>query len=512
MNNSKYVIYCRKSSERKEKQVASISDQISECTSFASTHQLNIISVITEERSAFKPNNRPKFNSLIELIKSGEVEGIITWKPDRLARNPEEGGKIMQMLQDNKLKEIKTPYGDSYIPSSDHLVLLIHFGMANQYSRNLSDNVKRGTKYKIARGEYPTHAPLGYENHGDSGKRNIKPIEFDARILKEIFTLASNSNYSLSKLCKYAKEQGLKHRSGKYIGKSSMQRILTNPVYYGCFKWNGELYQGNYEPILPKRLFDTAQVALADRNKPKQTKHNNPYNGILKCGYCGCGITTTVKNKTYKRTKRTVTYIYHHCSKRRGDCGLQSFSTEKLEKFLYDNLAYISIDEEVWRLGLELVKKKHEDLTSLNSERRKMLLNEYSAGEDRLNKLINLRLNGELTQQEMAQAKSKLIEDQAGIKSMINDNENSEHGWLELTEEFLNTAFHAKEILEEGNPFEKKELVKKLGQNLFLNNENLVVTLKEPYDVLLKPAMRSSWLGVRDSNPDNWDQNPESCR
>lgn len=494
MSNLRYIIYCRKSSESKEKQVASISDQISECTSYASFNKLNVISVITEERSAFKPNNRPKFSEILELVKSGDIDGVITWKADRLARNPEEGGKVIQMLQDKKLKEIRTPIGELYTPASDHLILQIHFGMANQYSRNLSENVKRGTKYKIGRGEYPAPAPLGYENYGDVGKRNIRPVEFEAKVLKEIFTLTSNSNYSLSKLCKYAKEQGLKHHSGKYVGKSSMQRILTNPVYYGCFKWNGELYQGNYDPIISKKLFDSTQIALSDRTKPKQTKYNNPYNGILKCGYCGCGITTTVKTKKYERTKRTVTYIYHHCSKRRGGCDLKSFSTEDLEKFLYDNLAYISIDEEVWRLGLELVKKKHEDLTSLNSERRKKLLNEYSAGEDRLNKLINLRLNGELTQQEMAQAKSKLIENQAGIKSMLNDNEHSEHGWLELTEDFLNTAFHAKEILEEGNPFEKKELVKKLGQNLFLNNDNLVVTLKEPYDVLLQPAMRTSWL------------------
>lgn len=509
----KYARYSRKSSESAEKQIVSVGDQNNECDQFAIEKELNVIIKLEEEKSAFKPRNRPKFTRLVELIESGDISGIITWKPDRLARNPEEGGKLIQLLQDGKLKEIRTPLGELYTQDSDHLILQIHFGMANQYSRNLSQNVRRGLKYKLKRGEYPAPAPIGYESFGDIGKRNIRPHPFEADILKEVFELASKGNNSLRILCEHAKKQGLRHKSGKNIGVSSMQRILTRPTYYGCFYWNGELCVGNYTPIISKKLFDKVQLALSDRTKPKQIKHDNPYNGLLKCGYCGCSITTTTKRKHYNRTDRTVTYVYHHCTKRRGGgCTLKSFTTEDIEKLIYDNFVQLSIDEDVWKLGLELVRTKHENLTKLNSERRIKLQNDYNNYQEKLNKLIEMRMNGEVTKEELTQYKSKLVEEQASTKSMLVDTEHSEHSWLELTEEFLNTAFHAKEILEEGNPFEKKELVKKLGQNLFINNENLVVTLKEPYNVLLQPAMRSSWLGNRESNPNFRDQNPTCYR
>lgn len=177
-NDLKYIRYSRKSSEAREKQVASIDDQNAECEKIRVQQDLNVVIRLKEAKSAFKPGVREKFQLMIEKIIAGEVNAILTWKPDRLCRNPEEGGKLLQMLQDGLLKEIRTAMGDVYTQESDHLVLQIHFGMANQYSRNLSQNVKRGNKYKCERGEYPREAPVGYQGYGERGKRNNKAPPF----------------------------------------------------------------------------------------------------------------------------------------------------------------------------------------------------------------------------------------------------------------------------------------------------------------------------------------------
>ena len=42
---------------------------------------------------------------------------------------------------------------------------------------------------------------------------------------------------------------------------------------------------------------------------------------------------------------------------------------------------------------------------------------------------------------------------------------------LELTEEFINTAFYARYTLENGSTEEKHELFKKVGSNLFLRDK-----------------------------------------
>src|SRR3989344_9147537 len=149
MNNLTYIRYTRKSSEPKEKQALSIEEQTAECEKLEARQELNVIYKLEESHSAFKPNNRPEFDKMVSLIESGKANAILTWKPDRLCRNPKEGGNLLQLLQDGILKEIRCADGDIYTQDSDHLILQIHFGMANQYSRNLSRNVKRGNYYRF---------------------------------------------------------------------------------------------------------------------------------------------------------------------------------------------------------------------------------------------------------------------------------------------------------------------------------------------------------------------------
>ena len=43
-------------------------------------------------------------------------------------------------------------------------MMSVEFGMANQFIRDLSSNVKRGLRAKVKRGEFPSTAPVGYLN------------------------------------------------------------------------------------------------------------------------------------------------------------------------------------------------------------------------------------------------------------------------------------------------------------------------------------------------------------
>lgn len=274
MNKSKdslkYIRYSRKSSEAKEKQALSIQDQISECEKEVKRSNLKISFKLQESRSAFKPDNRPEFDKLIELIKSSKANAILIWKEDRICRNPKEGGEILQLLQDGVLKEIRCVASNTiYTPDSDHLILQIHFGMANQYSRNLSQNVRRGLIHKCERGEYPRPAPIGYESYGEIGQRKMRPHPEEAPLLVKAFELASTGGMSLNQILKKVTIMGLRTKRGKMISKSHLHNILKCPTYFGYFYHNEELFEGDYEPLITKQLYDDVQEALARRSKPK---------------------------------------------------------------------------------------------------------------------------------------------------------------------------------------------------------------------------------------------------
>lgn len=501
-SNLLYARYSRKSSEAKEKQALSITDQNLECEEVEIRESLEVAYKFEESKSAFKPNNRPEFDKMVSLIEGGYINAIITWKPDRLCRNPKEGGILLQLLQDKTLKEIRCATGEAYTPDSDHLVLQIHFGMANQYSRNLSQSVVRGLTHKCERGEYPRPAPLGYEGQGERGQRTIHPHSFAAPILKEVFQLAAAGSFSLGYLVNYAEKKGLKTKKGKHLGKSHLYNTLTSPTYYGYFYQNGILYKGNYEPIVDKTLWDMVQKALKNRSKPKVNSWDTDWNGLAYCGICGCAVTVSNKVKHFKRTDRTVTYSYAHCTHRRGDCTQPPIPIKDFERMILNAVSKITIDKEAWELGIQLLKEKHKQETNTNLNQLKHYELEYHTLQEKLNRLVDMRADEELTKEQFMDQKNTVVKDIAGVEARINDTKLSARSWLQLTEEYLNTAFNAKDIMQDGTAEEKRKLILAVGENLILKDKVLQFSFKQPYDVLLLPKYRTNVLGDRDSNPD----------
>lgn len=497
----KYIRYSRKSSESKERQIASIEDQNVECDKNIFTNKLSVLYRLEESKTAFKPNTRDKFQRMINLINAGEANAIITWKENRLARNPEEGGKLLQMLQDGVIQEIRCVSSNTvYTPDSDHLILQIHFGMANQFSRNLSKDVRRGLEHKVQRKEFPRAAILGFEGFGEKGQRNIRPASFEGSIIKKAFELASTGTNSLGTITDFIYDSGLRTKNGKRISGSHAEKFLRNPTYYGYFRYKGELCEGNYTPLISKGLFDTVQSALSIRSKPSNSKWRHPYNELAHCASCGCCVTTTVKTKYFKRTSNNATYIYHHCTHRRGNCTQPAISFKELESQLASHIEQITLDEEVWALGIKLLKSKHAEHTNDHMDKLTSLQKKYNFLQEKLNRLITMRADEELTKEEFIVQKELLLEEQANIKAIMNDNQDSSHNWLELAENFLNTAFYAREIMTTGTVEEKKNLVLSIGENLLLKDKKIIFTFRKPYDILLKSEYRTNVLPREDSN------------
>ena len=495
-----YIEYNRKSSEAKERQALSLRDQRSENEKVEQRDKLTVKFRLSESRSAFKPHNRPEFDKAIRLIKEGKAHAFLCWKEDRLCRNPEEGGIILQMLQDGILKEIRTATGAVYTQDSDHLILQIHFGMANQYSRNLSQNVRRGLNYKCERGEYPRPAPIGYVSYGERGQRQMKPHPDQSILIHKLYDLAGTGGYSLSQLVTKMYDLGLRTKKGKKVSKSHLHNILTSPTYYGYFYHNGELFEGIYEPIISKRRYDVVQEALQKRSKPKVKVWKSTFNGLITCGDCGCQITTTIKVKSYKRTDRTVAYTYHHCTHRKGACKQEAITGKKLEQMLVENIARINIDEESWKLGIELFKAKHSEEMEKYSKRSKFLQNKYNLIRQQISALVRMRADMELTKEEFLEQKEELLKEKKDIKERIEDNDYSVDTWLELCTKYLDNAFSAKETMENGSPEEKRNFILDLGENLKLKDGKLEFSFKQPYDILLLPEYRTNVLRCKDSN------------
>lgn len=157
-----YILYCRKSSkEDTGKQILSLDRQIEWATrtGHANSHTIDV--VLKEEQSGRTPYQRPVFNDLVARIKRSDAQGIYVWKLDRLARNPEEAGIILGMLSRGDIRHIVTSQRD-YYPEDNAIISYVDFGLADQYSRDLSANVYDGLHSRARNGYFPSYAPVGY--------------------------------------------------------------------------------------------------------------------------------------------------------------------------------------------------------------------------------------------------------------------------------------------------------------------------------------------------------------
>jgi hypothetical protein len=107
MNQTKkFFIYTRKSTDDKDHQIRSISDQLSELKELALKERLEVVDVFVEKQSAKIPG-RPIFNEMLERMEKGEASGILAWHPDRLARNSVDGGKVIYLVDTEVIKDLK---------------------------------------------------------------------------------------------------------------------------------------------------------------------------------------------------------------------------------------------------------------------------------------------------------------------------------------------------------------------------------------------------------------------
>ena len=139
----KYCLYARKSTESEERQMLSIDSQIKEMLQLAERENLEIVCMKRESHSAKETGKRPIFNEIVNEIRVGKYNGILTWAPDRISRNAGDLGRIVDLMDAGLLKEIRT-YGQRFTNNPNEKFLLMILGsQAKLENDNRSENVRK---------------------------------------------------------------------------------------------------------------------------------------------------------------------------------------------------------------------------------------------------------------------------------------------------------------------------------------------------------------------------------
>ena len=213
-------------------------------------------------------------------------------------------------------------------------------------------------RQKIKRGEYPGFAPIGYLN--DSRIKSVVVDKKKSIIIRKSFELYAENNSRLEDVSNFLAQQGITTRSGKNLKRDRISFILSNPFYVGLFRYAGEIYEGKYQPIIAKKIFDKVQEVLKQRGRPHHKTKYEPqaFCGLLRCESCGMSITGEYRVKKQKNGN-VHDYIYYHCIKKNKSikCPEPCIRQESLDEQISSLLQKFSLRADWAKKLLEMAEK-----------------------------------------------------------------------------------------------------------------------------------------------------------
>lgn len=345
----RYCLYARKSTEAEDKQALSIESQVKEMMALAQRENLTIVETKREAHSSKEVGQREIFNQMIIEIRQGKYNAILTWAPDRLSRNAGDLGSIVDLMDQKLLLEIKT-YSQRFTNNPNEKFLFMILGsQAKLENDNKAVNVKRGLKARCEMGWRPGAVPTGYlsEKHVDK-KCQCRLDTKRAVVIKQMFEKVANEQWSGRKVYRWLREIDFRTKTGKLLVLGNIYLILRNPFYYGEFEYpvgSGNWYAGKQTPIIDKTLFDKVQTTLNENFVPKTESKEFAFTKLIKCGYCGSGISADEKFKKLKNGG-VNRHVYYFCTKVRNiDCKNPAINEPGLISELIELMDRIDLDE-----------------------------------------------------------------------------------------------------------------------------------------------------------------------
>lgn len=503
----RYVLYARKSSEETGNQFRSIGDQIADCKQYAAKNHLTIKDIVEEKKSAKVPNRRPLFRQMLEDIRAGKYDGILFWHPDRLARNMLEAGEIIDLIDNEIIKDLQSPTFHFDNDSSGKMMLGMLFVFAKQYSEHLSEAVLRGNAHNLKEGKSAGTPKWGYTRDNDG---RYKPDEnFD--LIKEGWEMRANGA-SLSEVLDYwashnvyrlTKENPRKHTVVREVPlnkKATASSIFRDPFYYGVLCQSGkevnltELY--DFKPMIDKETYVKVQTISQSRTgktKANQGKTFFPFRHMVICGECGKHMSVGASGHA-KGDK----YLYYRCDNKkcarrprgvRASIILNALYRE-IDKLEFTDKEYKLFNERVKEFSDERIDQLTQEKHSLTAKRSKyqsefealsigktMQLAKGTKINDRAGKALNKKM--EDLENEIIELDNKLEEIGEKLSNPVKLNETKE--------EFLNIIKTLGFKIRNGNPAEKDNLARIMLLNIQINNKNEPIFIwKEPFNSLIK--------------------------
>src|SRR3990167_5206194 len=265
-------------------------------------------------------------------------------------------------------------------------------------------------------------------------------------------------------------------------------------------KWKREIFGGQHEPLISKKLFDSCQEVMRKRGRVHELHKNDfAFLGLLKCASCGASITAE-KQKGHN---------YYRCTKKKGLCQEKHYLREEaLTEQITSYLQKVSLSSQDTEKVLAALNSEQNKARENAQSKVSILKEQLSQVEAKLQKLLDVYLADALSTEEYAAKKQSLLSQKMSLSEKITDFETKGLSWLEPAREFVKSLNQAANLLSSPNPTAMTTFLKNIGSNHILQNRQLIFSPRIPYDLVAERNEANTfslqfpkWCPQEESNP-----------
>lgn len=150
--NLNAVIYARYSSHSQTEQ--SIEGQLHDCYAYAEKNRYRVIGEYIDRALTGTKDDRPDFQRMIKDAEKHQFQIVLVWKLDRFARNRYDSAMYKRILKKHGVRVVSVMENITESPEGIILEGMLE-ALAEYYSANLSENIRRGQQESIKKGFSP---------------------------------------------------------------------------------------------------------------------------------------------------------------------------------------------------------------------------------------------------------------------------------------------------------------------------------------------------------------------
>lgn len=342
-----------------------------------------------DEGFSGKNTNRPSFQALMQDVRDGLLDVVMVYKLDRISRNVKEFSAMYDTFEEHGVSfvSVKESFDTSTPIGRTVMYILAAFAQLEREntSERVGDNMLAlAESGKWTGGNCPTGMTSVKKKIGAKEHSFLMVDESEIWRVRLLYELIL-SGYSITRIERHCRDNGIHSQSGKYLATSQIYNILTNPVYcqnapeaydyfldHGCRLPDRKLFDGEHglisygkhktgkeksvsmgkenwtisvgihKPVVSAEDWINTQSRLKVNQQVRSRKYDvGILKGVLKCN-CGSKIIA----RTY--TKNNIQFSYYYCAamarKGRAYCNSEYVPVKVIDDLFLNELRRIRVN------------------------------------------------------------------------------------------------------------------------------------------------------------------------